>query len=347
MRHFVTGGSGFFGLHLLDRLLRENQEVVVYDTVPLDPEYVRKPGISFVQGDVRDAGRMREAMRGSDVVHHNAAVLPISRSGSVFREVNVGGTQNVLTTALEEGVKKVLFVSTSVGVYGIPSILPVTEETPLTPLGAYGRSKYEAEEIVRTWRSSHAVDVSIVRPRTIVGTGRLGIFGLLFEWIFRGKRVYVIGRGDNLFQLLSAPDLASACFLMTVRDCRNEDFNLGASTYGTVREDLEALIRHAGTAARIRPTNAFIVRNLLRIVDILRLSPLVDLHYKTPHKPFYFDCSKAERMLGWKARDGNISMLTQTYDWYVSRRDAIAGLTGTTHRKNVKQGILKVIRALS
>jgi nucleoside-diphosphate-sugar epimerase len=346
MKHFITGGSGFFGLHLIDRLLKEHQEVVVYDVTPLDDDYLQKPGVSFVQGDVRDREKLLEAMKGCSVVHHNAAVLPVSRSGKVFYDINVGGTKNVLEAALANGVRKVLFVSTS-SVYGIPTDLPVTEATKLTPLGEYGWSKYNAEQVVEEFRKNNPLDISIVRPRTIIGTGRMGIFGILFDWIERGKTIYIIGKGDNLYQFLSAPDLADACWLIASKPCENEDFILGASDYGTVKGDLEALISHAKTTSKVRPTNAFIVRNILAIVDWMKISPLVDWHYKTPHKPFYFDTTKAQTMLGWEPQYSNVRMFTDTYDWYMKNREQLNKTTGTTHRKAAKQGILKVLRWFS
>ncbi len=346
MKHFITGGSGFFGLHLIDRLLKEHQEVVVYDVTPLDAEYQQKPGVSFVQGDIRDKAKLTDAMKGSDVIHHNAAVLPVSRSGKRFREINVDGTKNVLEAALVAGAKKVLFVSTS-SVYGIPTDLPVTEATTLTPLGEYGWSKYDAEQVVQEFRAKHDVDISIVRPRTIIGKGRMGIFGILFDWIERGKTIYIIGKGDNLYQFLSAPDLADACWLVASQPCKNEDFIFGAADYGTVKHDLEALIAHAKTTSKVRPTNAYIVRRILAVVDWLKISPLVDWHYKTPHKPFYFDTSKAKNMLGWVPQYSNVKMFADTYDWYMKNREELNKTTGTTHRKPAKQGILKVIRWFS
>ena len=345
MKHFITGGSGFAGLHIIDRLLQETQDVTVYDITQLDNAYQKK-GVRFVEGDIRDQDRLREAMRGADFVHHNAAVLPVSRSGKVFRDINVQGTECVLQAAKANGVRKVIAISTS-SVYGIPTQLPITLSTPLTPLGDYGWSKYEAEQVVKKFRAEHNLDVSIVRPRTIIGTGRMGIFGILFDWVRRGKRIYIIGRGENLYQLLSAPDFASACYLMTIRPCNNQDFLLGAEVFGTVKEDLEALIRHASTTSKVQPTNAFLVRNILAFVDFLKISPLVDWHYKTPHKPFYFDISETRRVLGWQPKDSNALMFTQAYDWYLEHRRELDTQTGTTHRKSVKQGILKILRAIS
>lgn len=345
MKHFITGGAGFFGLHLINRLLEEGQEVVVYDVAPLDLE-VQQKGVLYIHGDVRNKQLLTESMKGCDVVHHNAAVLPIARSGKEYWDINVKGTRNVLEAALATNVKKVLSVSTS-AVYGIPKSVPINEHTPLTPLGDYAQAKFDAEEIVRAFRKEHDLDISIVRPRTICDTGRLGIFGILFDWIRRGKRVYVIGTGTNLFQLVSAYDLAEACRLMTIKPCRNEDFNIGTDRFGTVAQDLEALIRHAGTKAKVQPTNAFMVRTVLGFADMLRISPLVDWHYKTPHKAFYFDITKAQTMLGYQPRDSNEEMFKATYDWFIENRAKAESQTGTTHRKTVKQGVLKILRMFS
>jgi len=346
MKHFITGGSGFFGLHLIDRLLKENEEVVVYDLATLDESYQQKPRVTYVHGDILDKEALKNAMRSCEIIHHNAAVLPVSRSGRKFYEINVEGTRNVLEAALANRAKKVLFVSTS-AVYGIATQLPVTEDTPLTPLGDYARSKLAAEALCKEFRTTNDLDVSLIRPRTIIGTGRMGIFGILFDWISAGKKIYMIGKGTNLYQLLSATDLASACWLASIKPCRNEDFLIGAEEFGTFRHSLEGLIEHAGTASVVKPMNAAFVRNTLRILDRLRLSPLVDYHYMTADKPLYFDTSKAQRMLGWKAQQSNVSMLTETYDWYMQNRDQLKKITGTTHRKGVKQGVLKIVKFFS
>src|SRR5947208_2500514 len=90
---------------------------------------------------------------------------------------------------------------------------------------------------------------AIVRPRTLVGVGRLGIFQILYEWVWEGRRVYVIGDGNAPFQLLHAGDLVDLLLRLAERR-RPGVYNVGAERFGTLREDLGALIRHAGTAAR-------------------------------------------------------------------------------------------------
>ncbi len=340
----VTGGAGFFGIHLTRRLLAEGRQVRVFDLAEMNAPELEFKG-EFIQGDIRDADLVERAVRGCDGIYHNAAVLPISRSGKVFWEVNVQGTRNVLEAALRNNARKVVHISTS-AVYGVPKAVPIDENTPLTPLGDYGRAKLAAEQVCNEFKQK-GVDVSVVRPRTIVGSGRLGIFYLLFEWVRLGKRVYIIGGGDNLFQLVSASDLADACARMTKTPCYQEDFNIGAREYGTVRSDLEGLVRHAGTGSRICLIPAALAKSALRVLDRMHLSPLVDWHYKTADKPFYFGVSKTERLLDWEPRDSNIKMLTDAYDWYREHWREYAQMVGTSHRKRVREGVLRLLRALS
>src|SRR4030095_10518627 len=110
---------------------------------------------------------------------------------------------------------KVIYVSSS-AVFGAPKSNPVTEETPPSPGEAYGRAKLEGETLCRYY-ANRGLDVTIIRPRTIMGHGRLGIFQILFEWIRGGYNIPVLGRGDNRYQFVHADDLADACLLSAER----------------------------------------------------------------------------------------------------------------------------------
>ena len=123
--------------------------------------------------------------------------------------MNVVGTANLLLAARDAGVGKVVHTSSS-AVFGIPETNPVTETTPCRPLEAYGRAKLEAELLCHE-AVENGLDVTIIRPRTILGHGRLGIMAVLFEFVADGAPVFVLGTGDNRYQLVHASDLADAC----------------------------------------------------------------------------------------------------------------------------------------
>jgi len=333
-------------MHLTDLLLKNNQEVVIYDTVTPDEIYLKNPRVKFIKGDIRDFDLLATAMSGSDIVQHNAAILPLNKPGPELFEVNVSGTEKVLRAAEKNGIKKVICISSS-SVFGIQTGEVISDDAEVSPIDDYGSSKAKSEEVCKGYRSEHDLDVSIVRPCPIIGAGRMGIFGILFDWIAAGKRVYTIGKGDNPYQFVGVDDLADLCFQLSAKPSKNQDFNAGSAGYGTSAEDLEKLIAHAGTMAKLFRIPAGPARLILRILDALHISPLVRYHYMTADKPHRVSIEKAKRLLGWQPKETNIDVLIRTYDWYMKNRDQLNKLEGSPHRKPLKQGILKILRFFS
>jgi len=195
--------------------------------------------------------------------------------------------------------------------------------------------------------AANGLACAIIRPRTIIGSGRLGIFQILHEWISEGRKVYVIGDGSQQHQYLHADDIVDFMLLLTEQR-KPGIYNLGTDRFGPLRENLEALIRHAGTRARVVGTPVRVAIGALRLLDVLRLSPLAPWHYLTYHKPFHFDISRAMRELGWRPRYGNVDMLIESYDWFLAHRnEATVDDVRSTHRKAVKQGVLWALKHLS
>ncbi|UCC95834.1 MAG: NAD(P)-dependent oxidoreductase [Candidatus Omnitrophota bacterium] len=341
----VTGGSGFFGVFLVRRLLDKKYRLKVLDAEDISNHEIKEK-IEFIKGDVRDKRIIKEICKDVDCVFHNAAVLPISRSKKrIFWEVNIDGTRNVLDASLCNKVKKTVFISSSAP-YGIPQEIPITEDTEFNPVCDYGRSKIEAEKICNEYRD-RGLDIIILRPRTIVGKGRLGLFQILYSWIADNKNIYIIGKGNNLFSFLSERDLVNACILSIEKDCKNEDFNLGTDRFRTVKEDLGELINYAKSSSKIVSLPAKLAKIILRALDIFNLSPFTAWHYKTPDKPFYFDITKAQKILGWQPEMSNFDMFKDSYDWYLSHREEVDFTFGITHTKSVRQRILKVLKSFS
>ena len=338
----VTGGSGFLGISLVRRLVAEGFRPRVLDVNdPKEPEL--EGSIEFFKGDVRDARLVAEACRDVDTVFHLAAAVLPTRGKKTYTSINAGGTHNLLEASLQLHVKQVVHISTS-AVFGVPRQMPVTEDSEFRPMGYYGNAKFQGEGEIRRFREK-GLRVSILRPRTIVGTERLGIFHILFDWIKRGKRIPIIGSGDNLFQFISARDVVEAS-LLAAKEESNDDFNIGAEEYSTVRSDLESLVDHAGSGSRLVSIPAALVKVTLQVLDLLRLSPLMDWQYKVADKPFYFDISKAKRLLGWQPQDSNVKMFTDSYDWYNEHFRDSASAYGSTHRQAVRQRALRLLRSV-
>ena len=337
----ISGGAGFLGLHLSRRLLADGHDVRTLDVVPLDDIELER-SVHELRADVRDRGRVAELLAGADVVVHAAAALPIQASRESIRSVNVGGTENVLLASRDAGVRRVVLIS-STAVYGVPEKHPIEEDDPLVGVGWYGESKIDAEALCRV----AAVETTIVRPKTFIGPERLGVFEILFDWIREGRRIYILGKGNNRYQLLAVEDLVDAIVrAATVPEAARHTFNIGATEFGTVRSDLQALIDHAGSQSRLQPVPVKPAELTLRGLELLRLSPLAEWHYKTAHKDSFVDVTRAQRLLGWQPRLSNTAALIETYDWYLANRGRV-GAAGVTHRVPWNQQALGLLKRLS
>jgi nucleoside-diphosphate-sugar epimerase len=342
MIHLITGGSGFLGRLITQELLARGESVRIAD-VWEDPE--RHPATEFYHCDVRDRQAVRGVMRRVDVVHHNAALVPLSKSGKTFWEVNVEGSRIVAEEATQAGVKSFIHMSSS-AIYGAVKDQPITLSTAASPVEAYGRSKLASELAVRGICNRSSVQLIIIRPRTILGPGRLGIFQLLFKWIRSNANVYVIGSGNVPFQFVHAHDLLDA-YMRAVAQSRAGTYNVGTDRYGTMREALENLIGYAKSRSKVLSLpKAFTIRTL-QILDLLKLSPLAPYHYLTYHKAFCFDIEPVLQ-LGWKPRYSNDEMLRETYDSFLSETENVGKTSALSpHRKKVNESILWLLRKLS
>jgi nucleoside-diphosphate-sugar epimerase len=334
----VTGGSGYFGSLLAQQLRRRGQAVRILDINDTDD---RPPEVEFIQADIRDEAAVRRAVEGAQQVFHNVAQVPLAKDRHLFESVNVGGTQTLLSAAQAAGVAKLVHTSSS-AVFGVPKTNPVTEDTSPTPGESYGQAKLRAEELCRRY-AAQGLDVTIIRPRTILGHGRLGIFQILFEWIREGANIPVLGKGDNVYQFVHADDLADACIRASQR-AGSSIYNCGAAQFGTMRQGLEALCRHAATGSKIRNVPMRPAVWAMKLTSALGLSPLGPYHALMYGRSLYFDISRAQSELGWQPRYSNEQMLIESYEWYTRHREKILAGGGSRHRSAVRQGILRLVR---
>ena len=344
----ITGGSGYFGSILADGALARGDDVRIFDLNPPEP-----PGegagvgaadrVEYVAGDVRDLDGLRAACDGVDVVLNNVAQVPLAKDRELFWSVNVTGTANVLLAARERGVSKVVHTSSS-AIFGIPERNPVVEDTPGRPLEAYGKAKLEAEHLCHD-AAATGLDVTIVRPRTILGHGRLGIIAVLFEFVAEGAPLYVLGKGDNRYQFVHANDLADAVLLASLRE-KPTTYNIGATEFGTMRETLQAVADHAGTGSQVRSLPVAPAKVGMKGLSLVGLAPFASYHWLLYAESLWFDTTKAQTELGWQPRHSNASALIESYDWFVAHRDALEGEHRSHHQSPVRLGLLKVLKRL-
>ena len=340
MKVLVTGGSGYFG-SLLVELLREKGYQA--DSLDINDADDRPEEVTFHQVDIRDGKTLTETVNGYEVIFHNVAQVPLAKNLSLFSSVNIDGTRNICNAALEAGCRKLVYTSSS-AVFGVPKENPVTEKTEPRPGEAYGRAKLEGERICR--KSSEAgLDLTIIRPRTILGHGRLGIFQILFEWVRQGIRIPVLNGGGNVYQFVHARDLADACAAASERPV-STIYNIGADQFGTMRESLEGLCRYASTGSTVFLLPMKPVEWMMNLSSSLGLSPLGPYHALMYGRSLYFDTAKARQELNFRPAYSNLEMLIESYEWYLRNRKRLNAQKEplSHHRTAVNEGILKLMR---
>jgi len=341
MVHLVTGGSGFLG-NLIARRLHERGETV--KILDIWDEPTRPATIEYIECDILDRAGVAKAMEGVDIVHHNVALVPLTKSGDKFWEVNVIGSKIAAEEAVKAGVKSFIHMSSS-ALFGTPTC-PITNDTPVEPIEIYGKGKLAGEIAVREVCEKGNLPLVVIRPRTILGEGRLGIFQILFEWIKEDINVYTIGSGNVPFQFVHAHDLMDA-YMLALDANKPGIYNVGAADFGTLREGLEHLITYAGSKSKVKSLPVGLTIGSLKILDKLGLSPLAPWHYLTYHKEFYFDV-KPLLDLGWKPRYSNDLMFKESYDWFLENYGkANISEKSSAHRKPVKEKILKLLKWIS
>ena len=340
----ITGGSGFLGINMVRKLLEHGEtKIRIIDIADFD--YPERNKVDAIKGDVRDLELMRKCMKGVKWVVHTAAALPLYSEEDIF-STEVEGMRNTLIAAEEEGVERVIDIS-STAVYGIPDHHPLVETDKLDGVGPYGKAKIQAEKIALEYRAK-GMCVPIMRPKSFIGKERLGVFVLLYDWAYTGHGFPMIGSGNNRYQLMDVEDFCDAIWLSLTgdKDKVNDTFNIGAKEFTTMREDYQAVLDRAGHGKKIRPFPAKLAIFGLRVLEKLGLSPLYMWVYETACEDSFVSIEKAEKVLGFAPRFSNKDALVRNYDWYVANLDQFKGKTGVSHRVPWKQGILGLVKHL-
>ena len=334
----VTGGSGFLGINLIRRLMADGWEVRSLDLVPFD--YPERGSIEAIEGDIRDPTAVERAMHGVDSVVHCAAALPLAPAAEIL-STGVAGTNVLLQHARACGVDRFVFIS-STAVYGIPDQRPILESHRLVGVGAYGRSKIEAEDLCAEGRALGQC-VPVLRPKTFVGPERLGVFELLYDWASQGRRFPVLGSGANRYQLLDVRDLCEVIVrcLVLERSRVDDTFNVAAARFGSMADNVQCILDRAGFGRRVAHLPRWPTVAALRVLATLGLSPLYPWIYETADHDSEVSIDKLRSHLGYIPQHSNEEALRANFDWYLANRDRFAGRRGITHRLPWRRGVLE------
>ncbi len=256
MKTLVTGGAGFIGSHIVDRLMERGDEVIVYDNMSTGiddfiKDHFNNPKFKFIEGDVLDLPKLKQKMQGVELVFHMAAHADV-RSGFIDHKVdfeqNLVGTINVLEAMRENDVKKIAFASTA-SVYGDATVIPTPEGYPFFPTSLYGSSKASAETYIATFCEYYGMTAYIFR--FVSWVGERYTHGLVFDFIKKLEKdptkLHILGDGTQKKSYLYVKDGVDAIF-MIIEKAKNKInvFNLGNNEILTVSESAKEIVDEAG-----------------------------------------------------------------------------------------------------
>jgi len=300
----VTGGAGFIGSHLVERLLSDGHRVTVIDNFttgrPLNLAHVKdNPRLTIHEADIVDRRTIAPLFRGVDWVFHMAAladIVPSIQQPLAYHHSNVDGTVSVLEAARAADVKRFLYTASS-SCYGIPDHYPTPETAGIRPQYPYALTKFVGEQYAMHWAHVYKLPVVSLRLFNVYGprsrtSGTYGaVFGVFLAQHLHGKPLTIVGDGTQTRDFTFVADVADAFVTAAESDVRGEIFNVGS-------------------------TNTYSVNLLATLIG----GETVHIP-KRPGEPdsTFADTSKIARVLGWKPKtkfeDGVKIMLAHIDYW--------------------------------
>jgi UDP-glucose 4-epimerase len=256
-RALVTGGAGFIGSHLVDRLVRDGDDVVVVDNLrrgSLDRinMHIRNGHVEMIEADIRDRDSMLAAAARCDAIYHLAAqsnVMGALADADYSFTTNAWGTYNVLQAAVESGVPRVVF-SSSREVYGEPQYTPVDEEHPLAAKNPYGASKLAGEAYCRTFANCHDIDVAVLRLANVYGPGDSDrVIPLWLREAFAGRDLAVYG-GQQILDFIWIDTVVDA-LLLAGREGLAAPVNIGSGVGTSILELGQRVLEIVGATGEL------------------------------------------------------------------------------------------------
>jgi UDP-glucose 4-epimerase len=258
VRAIVTGGAGFIGSHLVERLVQSGHEVRAYDnlTTGKRENLAHLAGqVELVVGDVRDADHIAREAKGCDVVFHEAAIVSVPYSVEhphESQDVNLRGTLNVLEAARKGGVRRVVFAS-SAAVYGEDPALPKRETMLPAPISPYGIEKLGSEHYLAAWTRLFGLECVALRyfnvfgPRQDPSSAYSGVISVFVDRMLRGETPTIFGDGEQFRDFVYVDDVVAMNLLAATRpEAAGRVYNVGRGAKTSLNELVAALARVVG-----------------------------------------------------------------------------------------------------
>jgi dTDP-glucose 4,6-dehydratase len=306
----VTGGAGFIGSHIVDRLLNEGYNTRVVDNLSTGDEknlahHQGEENLQFIEGDIQNLDLVKELVKGVDAVFHEAALVSVTRSVEdplLANEVNVTGTLNLLKACVDAKVKRFVFAS-SCAVYGDSETLPNHENLIPMPLSPYAVSKLAAENYVKVFNDVYGLETVILRYFNVYGPRQRygpysGVISIFINRLLKNEHLTIYGDGEQTRDFVNIKDVVEANMLaLSRRNAVREIFNISAGKDITINS---------------------LARSLQKIMDKTDLKLVYAKDRPGDIKNSYADINKAMKILGYTPKVSIREGLINLVNWYAN-----------------------------
>lgn len=321
MKVFVTGGTGFTGAALVQRLLKDGHSVSVLDNKPgLIADRLKAAGADITYGSVTDREVVARASEGAEVVQHLAAAFrETGAPDELYKSVNVGGTRIVVEEAIKAGARKFVYCSTQ-GVHGHIENPPGDESSPIAPADYYQQTKYEGEVVLKDFADSD-IEFTIIRPTAIYGPGDPERFGMIFRRVKKGF-FPIFGTGRTYYHPVYIDNLVDA-FVLAMEQGKGAGgaYIIADEEYFSIRE----LVQRVAKAIDVEvSTPTFPIWPLIIAGHVCEKAckpfginpPLFPRRVDWFRQVRAFRIDKARREFGYEPKVGIDEGLRRTGEWY-------------------------------
>lgn len=308
----VTGGAGFIGSHIVDRLLKEGFEVTVLDNLSNGrreniAHHENRKDFHFIKGDIRDVALVRKLIGDVDAVLHEAALVSVPRSIEnplLTNEINVIGTLNLLEACRDANVRRFIYAS-STAIYGDTEKLPIHERLTPHPVSPYAVSKLAAENYVKIYHKVYGFNTVCLRYFNVYGSRQTynsysGVITVFINRLLKNEAPIIYGDGEQTRDFVHVQDVVEANMLaLTKKTAIGETFNIATGTLTTINQ---------------------LATMLQQIMNKTDLKPV----YASPRpgdiKHSYADITKAKKLLQYKPRVSLKDGLVKLVRWYADSK---------------------------
>ncbi len=303
MKVLVTGGAGFIGSNIVDRLIDEGHEVVVIDNLSSGKEKNINSKAKFYRFNIQDSKLDSVFQREQpDYVNHHAAQVDVRRSvlDPIYdANINVLGTINILQNCVNYKVKKVIFASSGGAIYGEQESFPATENHPLKPISPYGITKLVAEHYLYYYKTIFGLDYKVLRYANVYGPrqdpyGEAGVVAIFIQKMLNGEQPIINGDGEQSRDFVYVKDVVQANISAIQNNSMDKVFNIGTGIETSVNQ----LFRH--------------LKELLN----LSFEEIYGPHKQGEQRRSVVDYTKANEILNWSPKTSLIDGLRKTCDYF-------------------------------